>query len=60
MAQRHVAEGERHIEAQKRIIAHLQELGGSTDVAEQLLAEFEELLAEHKSHLRRIEVGTPD
>jgi hypothetical protein len=57
MAQRHVAQGERHVEAQRRIIAHLRELGGSTVVAEQLLTEFEDLLAEHKSHLRRLEVG---
>ena len=60
MAQRHVAEGERHVEAQRRIIAHLRELGGATDVAEQLLSEFEDLLAVHKSHLRRIETGDAD
>jgi hypothetical protein len=60
MAQRHVTQGERHVEAQRRIIAHLRELGGSTAVAEQLLYEFEGLLAEHKSHLRRIEVGASD
>jgi len=60
MAQRHVADGERHVEAQRRIIAHLRELGGSTDVAEQLLSEFEDLLAVHKSHLRRIETGDAD
>jgi len=57
MAQRHVAQGERHVEAQQRIIAHLRELGGATDVAERLLAEFEELLAVHKSHLSRIVAG---
>jgi hypothetical protein len=57
MAQRHVEQGERHVEAQRRIIAHLRELGGSTAVAEQLLYEFEGLLAEHKSHLRRLEAG---
>lgn len=57
MAQRHVAQGERHVEAQRRIIAHLRELGSSTAVAEQLLYEFEGLLAEHKSHLMRIEAG---
>jgi hypothetical protein len=57
MALRHVAQGERHVEAQRRILAHLRELGGATDVAEQLLAEFEDLLAVHKSHLRRIEAG---
>lgn len=57
MAQRHVAEGERHVDAQRRIIAHLRELGGATDVAEQLLTEFEDLLAVHRSHLRRIEAG---
>jgi len=55
-----VAEGERHVESQRRIIAHLRELGGSTDVAEQLLSEFEDLLAVHKSHLRRIETGDAD
>jgi hypothetical protein len=60
MAQRHVAEGERHVESQRRIIAHLRELGGATDVAEQLLSEFEDLLAVHKSHLRRIETGDAD
>ena len=58
MAQRHVTDGERHVEAQRRIIAHLRELGGATDVAEQLLNEFEDLLAEHRSHLRRIEAAS--
>jgi hypothetical protein len=60
MAQRHVTDGERHVEAQRRIIAHLRELGGATDVAEELLTEFEDLLAVHKSHLRRIETGNAD
>lgn len=60
MALRHVAQGERHVEAQRRIIAHLREIGGSTTIAEQLLTDFEDLLAEHKSHLRRLEVSPPE
>ena len=60
MAQRHVTDGERHVEAQRRIIAHLRELGGATDVTEELLTDFEDLLAVHKSHLRRIETGNAD
>ena len=56
MARRHVADGERHVRDQHRIIAHLTELEADTGMAEQLLAEFEATLSEHRAHLNRLEI----
>ena len=55
MARRHVAEGERHVRVQREILAHLQARGLPTDMAEQLLRQFEELLVMHRDHLTRLE-----
>ena len=48
-----VAEGEKHVRLQREILGHLREVGASTEVAEQILAEFEARLAEE----RRREAG---
>lgn len=61
MARRHVAEGERHIRLQREIIASLESLGADTTVAKQLELRFEELLAQHRRHLAKLEGPTsPD
>ena len=59
MARRHVAEGERHVELQQDIVAHLRKLGGDVDLAEQLLVLFEETLAVHRAHRDRLEISSP-
>ena len=55
MARRHVAEGERHVLGQRRIIARLRELEADTGIAEDLLAAFETALGEHRAHLDHLE-----
>ena len=55
MARRHLAEGERHVRLQDEIIEHLRQLGASTEIAEQLKVQFEELLVMHRQHLERLE-----
>jgi len=55
MAHDHVAQGERHVALQKQIITHLRELGGSTQLAEELLREFESTLRTHREHCALIE-----
>ncbi len=55
MVQRHVREGEIHIKRQHEIIARLKAGDHSTDEAEMLLAQFEDLQRQHKAHLARIE-----
>jgi hypothetical protein len=57
MVRRHVAEGERHVSHQLRIVDRLRRLGSSTELAVQLLAEFEHTLRTHREHLVRIEAG---
>ena len=59
MVQRHVAQGERHLQLQHRILAHLQEIGAPTEVAQELERQFEEILKMHRQHLARLEVGQP-
>ena len=44
-----VAEGEKHVRLQREILGHLREVGAATDVAEQILAEFEARLAEERA-----------
>lgn len=55
MARRHVAEGERHVRLQIEIVDHLHALGAPTEVAEQLMTQFEELLVMHRQHLAQLE-----
>jgi hypothetical protein len=54
MVRRHVADGERHVAAQLDIIERLRELGADTDLAEDLLEEFEAALAQHQVHLAQL------
>ena len=56
MARRHVAEAERHVQLQRDIVAHLRDLGGDVDTAEQLLSLFEETLDIHRAHRDRLEL----
>lgn len=51
MAARHVREGEIHVARQSDLIEHLRHDGHDTKQAEELLAEFEAILAEQKKHL---------
>ena len=59
MAERHVREGEHHVASQREIVAHLREHGCSTELAERLLGNLEDLLAMHREHLTRIRSGQP-
>jgi hypothetical protein len=55
MAQRHVAQGERHIASQERIISVLCLHGAPLELAEQLLSDFNKTLELHRTHLAQIE-----
>lgn len=50
MVDDHIAEGERHVTRQEELVAWLTSRGHPTDIAEQLLAEFQSTLAEHRAH----------
>jgi hypothetical protein len=50
MVNKHIAQGERHIVQQEELITRLRSKGLPTDQAEELLAEFEATLHEHRSH----------
>ena len=50
MVDDHIAQGERHVTRQHEIIAWLTSRGHPTDMAEQLLAEFESTLLQHRAH----------
>ena len=54
MAERHVAEGEKHILSQEVVITGLRLNGANTDFAEKLLAEFQETLRMHREDRDRI------
>lgn len=54
MARRHVREGEAHVQKQRAIIERLRDANVETSTAEDLLAEFEECLAEHRMSLERM------
>ena len=55
MVQRHVREGEAHVQRQSEIVTKMRERGASTDIPVTLLAAFQETLRQHKAHLGRIE-----
>jgi hypothetical protein len=60
MARRHIVEAELHIDAQRRLIAKLEEAGQPTELAEQLLTSLEDTLAQmrvHCDYLERAEHG---
>ena len=50
MADRHIAEGERHIVQQELILTSLRLKGHSTDEAETLLTILNDTQAEHRKH----------
>ena len=54
MADRHVAQGERHIVEQRERIEKLADHGHPTEEAEHLLAMFEDLLRQHVAHREQI------
>ena len=55
MARRHVAQGETHVRSQRDILARLDRDGLPTDIALELLHEFEGSLEDHRESLARIE-----
>lgn len=57
MCVRHVREGEEHVSRQRRIVAELRAGDHPTALAEQLLAEFEKTLDDHRAHLARVLAG---
>ena len=50
MVDAHIAQGERHVKRQEEIVEWLKSRGHPTEVAEQLLAEFQSTLVQHRSH----------
>lgn len=50
MVDDHIAQGERHVTRQEEIVAWLKSRGHPTEMAEQLLAEFQSTLLQHRAH----------
>lgn len=50
MVDDHIAQGERHVTRQIELIAWLTSRGHPTDMAEQLLEEFQSTLFQHRAH----------
>ena len=50
MVDDHIAQGERHVTRQEEIVAWLKSRGHPTEMAEQLLAEFQSALVQHRLH----------
>lgn len=50
MADRHIAEGERHVVQQEELITRLRAQGLPTGQAEEFLAEFQSTLNRHRAH----------
>lgn len=55
MVQRHIREGNAHVQRQTEIVTQMWERGAPTDVAVTLLKQFQDTLRLHKAHLVRIE-----
>jgi hypothetical protein len=59
MVDDHIAQGERHVDRQRELIASLKAHGHPTEMAERLLVDFQSTLDQHRSHrammLREIE-----
>jgi hypothetical protein len=55
MVQRHVREGEAHVQRQREIVAEMLERGAPADISATLLEAFQDTLRLHKAHLVRIE-----
>jgi hypothetical protein len=54
LADRHVDQGERHVLSQQGVLDKLHKLGASTQLAQELLEEFEATLASHRAHREQI------
>lgn len=50
MVDDHIAQGERHVTRQEELIARLKSGGHPTEMAEQLLVEFQSTLIQHRAH----------
>jgi hypothetical protein len=50
MVDDHIAQGERHVTRQEEIVAWLRSRGHPTSQAEELLAEFQLSLEQHRAH----------
>jgi hypothetical protein len=57
MVERHVREGEARVARQREIVHQLRGRGLDSEMAECLLAQFEDALAVHKIHLHRLMTG---
>jgi hypothetical protein len=55
MVERHVREGEARVLRQRQIVIQLRERGFDSEMAESLLAQFEDVLASHKIYLQRLQ-----
>ena len=55
LANRHVADGEKHVARQKQILAELEREGHDPEQARELLAVFEETLAIYVADRERLE-----
>ena len=55
MVRRHVRQGAAHVARQSQLVAELRADGRPTEIAEQLLAVFEESQQQHEAHLARLE-----
>jgi hypothetical protein len=60
-ANRHIAEGERHIEQQREIVARLEQRGRGAShtatIARQLLLSMERVQRAHRSHRDQVKAG---
>ena len=54
MVQRHVREGKVAVERQRAVVADLQSSGSATELAVELLSQFEVIQAQHEAHLERL------
>ena len=50
MVDRHIAQGERHVSQQEKLVLRLKSHGLPTDEAEQFLEDFRAMLLQHRSH----------
>jgi len=57
LAEHHVAQGEQHVIDQEKMITELRLRGQSTDIAEDLLRQFSELLDQHRKHRDQIKAA---
>ena len=50
MVEDHIALGERHVARQRELLLFLKSRGHPTELAEQLLADFQSMLLQHRAH----------